>query len=189
MSSAVLLMLALSGPPPEIALAALAPTADEVRKAYLNAMQQSARRSDAEPAEFIPLLTAIYREVDEVDGITHAESAQMKRHVETRLEAARGRLIRDNLRRTQELYKARLRAEKRGDARNGVDRPQLAGANELQNAQELIELIQRTIEPQSWDVNGGEGSARYFQPLMVLVIRQTGEVHHQLGGSLGMLRK
>ncbi len=56
------------------------------------------------------------------------------------------------------------------------------GSAEFKRAQELIELIRRTIAPQSWDVVGGQGSIYYFQQTHSLVIRQTAEVHWLIGG-------
>jgi hypothetical protein len=57
-----------------------------------------------------------------------------------------------------------------------------------QNAQQLIDLIQATIAPTSWDVNGGLGTIMYFAPKQVLVVRQTGDVHEQVGGAIRGLR-
>ncbi|MEX0978818.1 MAG: hypothetical protein WDZ48_08210, partial [Pirellulales bacterium] len=57
-----------------------------------------------------------------------------------------------------------------------------------QNAQQLIDLIQTTIAPGSWDVRGGPGTIVYFAPKMVLVASQTDEVHEQLGPFLNALR-
>jgi len=54
--------------------------------------------------------------------------------------------------------------------------------------QDLVELIEATIAPSSWDTNGGAGTIRYFGPLRVLVVRQTSEVHRQLGDVLPQLR-
>lgn len=56
------------------------------------------------------------------------------------------------------------------------------------NAQQLIELIQRTINPDSWDINGGPGSIFYYSQLQCLVIRATSEVHEGIGGVVGGLR-
>jgi hypothetical protein len=61
--------------------------------------------------------------------------------------------------------------------------PQAAGQTagtvpgEADQARQLIELIQTTIAPDTWDVRGGPGTIFYFAPKKVLVIRQTGEVH------------
>ena len=63
------------------------------------------------------------------------------------------------------------------------------GGSQEDYAQQLIELIQRTISPQTWDVNGGQGSMFYFRPLMALVVRATSEVHDDVGGLLEALRR
>lgn len=56
------------------------------------------------------------------------------------------------------------------------------------NGPALVDLIERTISPDHWDVNGGPGAIVYYQPLHVLVIRASGEVHGRVGGLLGGLR-
>ncbi len=61
-------------------------------------------------------------------------------------------------------------------------------AQTVSNAQSLIELIERTIEPDFWDVNGGPGAIVYYPPLQCLVIRATSEVHGKIGGVLGGVR-
>ncbi|HJT35739.1 MAG TPA: hypothetical protein VJ783_27165 [Pirellulales bacterium] len=50
------------------------------------------------------------------------------------------------------------------------------------NAQDLIDLIQNTIAPESWDVMGGQGTIMYWEPGFALVVRQTDDVHEQIGG-------
>jgi hypothetical protein len=57
------------------------------------------------------------------------------------------------------------------------------------NGQALIELIQDTIAPDSWDIRGGPGSIVYFNPLRCLVVRQTGEGHDALSDLIGGVRK
>lgn len=52
----------------------------------------------------------------------------------------------------------------------------------------LVELIERTIAPEFWDVNGGPGTIYYYYPLKVLVVRATSEIHHRVGGALTGLR-
>lgn len=47
---------------------------------------------------------------------------------------------------------------------------------------ELIDLITATVEPDSWNVNGGRGSIEGFNA-RVIVIRNSIEVHEQLGGT------
>jgi hypothetical protein len=45
-------------------------------------------------------------------------------------------------------------------------------------------LIEDTIAPESWEIRGGRGVIRYWSNGQALVIRQTGEVHEQIGGFL-----
>lgn len=49
-------------------------------------------------------------------------------------------------------------------------------------AENLIDLIQRTIHPDHWDVHGGPGTIVYFAPLQALVVRASSEVHRNLSG-------
>ena len=55
--------------------------------------------------------------------------------------------------------------------------------------EDLVELIQQTIVPSSWDVNGGPGSIYYWRPGRALVISASGEVHDQIADVLGQLEK
>jgi hypothetical protein len=54
---------------------------------------------------------------------------------------------------------------------------------------DLVDLIERTINPSFWDVVGGPGTIIYYRPLQCLVVRATAEVHGNVGRLLGGLRK
>ena len=64
----------------------------------------------------------------------------------------------------------------------------LGGRTSYDYGQQLIDLIQRTIQPDSWDVNGGQGTIFYYRPLMALVVRATSEVHRNVAGLLQAMR-
>jgi len=51
----------------------------------------------------------------------------------------------------------------------------------------LVELIQRTIRPDFWEVTGGPGTIRYFAIRRVLVVRATTQVHEELAALLRSL--
>lgn len=62
------------------------------------------------------------------------------------------------------------------EGRNGqVDDPEA-------RMRELVNVITATLEPDSWDVNGGRGSVRPFRGR--LVVRNTLAVHQMLGGPI-----
>jgi hypothetical protein len=54
---------------------------------------------------------------------------------------------------------------------------------------ELVELIENTIAPGSWESQGGPGRIRYWRPGRAMVISQTDEVHRDLADLMGQLRK
>ncbi len=54
----------------------------------------------------------------------------------------------------------------------------------VQSANQIIELIQNALEPDSWHTRNGPGSITFHWPTMSLVIRQSAEVHALLGGGL-----
>ena len=65
--------------------------------------------------------------------------------------------------------------------------PQLQALHNMENVKQLIDLIQSSVDPQSWQANGGSGTIAFHAPSMSLVIKQTAEVHAMLGSG-GLLR-
>jgi hypothetical protein len=63
------------------------------------------------------------------------------------------------------------------------------GAARDDYGEDLVELIQRTVAPTTWDVNGGPGSIYYWRNQRALIIRQMGEVHDEIGGVLEQLHR
>ncbi|MFO0821495.1 MAG: hypothetical protein U1A77_26360 [Pirellulales bacterium] len=72
-----------------------------------------------------------------------------------------------------------------GDAVGGAGR---GGQGVPDNGQGLVDLIQATIHPGFWDVQGGPGTMIYYSPLRCLVVRATAEVHGDVGGLVQGLR-
>ena len=52
---------------------------------------------------------------------------------------------------------------------------------------ELVELIEATISPATWRINGGSSAIVYYSPLHVLVVSAPDDVHAQVGGVLQQL--
>ncbi len=63
------------------------------------------------------------------------------------------------------------------------------GGSSPDHGEVLVELIESTIAPDTWESAGGHGSIYYFYPLQCLVIRQTGEIHGNAGDLLDGLRR
>jgi hypothetical protein len=64
--------------------------------------------------------------------------------------------------------------------------PVLTQVQMLQNIRQLLDLIQSTIEPASWEANGhgGSGTIVFYPATMSLIVKQSAEVHYKLGGIL-----
>ncbi|MGC4005289.1 MAG: hypothetical protein QM811_20080 [Pirellulales bacterium] len=54
---------------------------------------------------------------------------------------------------------------------------------------QLIEAIQRTVAPSTWDVNGGQGAIYYFRRNHSLIIKQTTQGHEQMQDVIQQLRR
>ena len=88
----------------------------------------------------------------------------------------------------------RTLAGETGRSESATARPVAAGDAEpaaggrQAEAQKLIDLIQATVRPETWDVNGGRGSIVYFANGHGLVVLAPEEAHDDLGGLLRQLR-
>ena len=89
----------------------------------------------------------------------------------------------------RERWLARLKGRLSRLARDLRREAAARGGAAQDDGQALVELIQATIAPQTWDVNGGQGTIRYWPAWHVLVVRQTEDVHEQIGGVVHGLRQ
>ena len=193
MQAHLLLAMALMGPPADPACAAAgwraSPwTAGEIRDEFQQVLGRVRRESTFVLRRDVPDLVLLYGVLETSDVLPLRPRVDMRQRVEFWLEESAERLRRDRA-----LLTKPSRTLRRGDGRAtsrkmvGQDHPSLAGGTEASNVRELIDLIESTIHPESWDVNGGAGTVRYFSPLHVLVIRNTQPVHEEIGGVLDAL--
>lgn len=150
------------------------------------AVRKTAERAEPDPAEMVPRLAALYDRLSETTELGAAEATRLQKRIAYRLQQLQLKLKRTIARSERDAARSSKRVRKRGGPPH--DRS-LAAGRDVANARALIDLIQSTIAPESWQKNGGNGSIRYYAPLKVLVVRQTTEVHYQLRGTLDQLRK
>ena len=55
--------------------------------------------------------------------------------------------------------------------------------------EQLVEVIQNTIHPESWEQNGGNGTIQFWSTNGHLIIRQTDENHQKIQNLLDQLRR
>jgi hypothetical protein len=71
----------------------------------------------------------------------------------------------------------------------GAGMPGSGMAADNDAGQDLVDLIQKTICPQTWDVNGGPSAIYYWKPQRALVIAAPDDVHDQLRDTLEQLER
>lgn len=149
---------------------AIGPFADvrTARDAVAGVLRESNRAAGRDPLETGPAVIDVYRRLNDSTQVAAAERRRLQTRLRTRLVELRDVLSRRVLR------------ANRGASHSG------GGAGP---AQELIDLIQNTIAPESWAANGGSGTMMFYAPQNLLVVRQTAEAHAQVGSVLGQLRR
>ena len=150
---------------------AAAPFADvrEARDAVALVLRESNRAAGRDPVDTVPAVLQVYRRLAGTDPLAPAERRRLQGRLRTRL-----------LELHDVLHRRAVRESRVASSRAG------GGAAP---AQELIDLIQTTISPESWAVNGGKGTMMFYQPQNLLVVRQTAEAHEQIGSTLRQLRR
>jgi hypothetical protein len=214
----LVVLLAFSPAAPPVETERSGRTPHELRTAVHETMRRQATASGAAHQAATRELVSLYHELAASTRLTDGDKREQMAYVRNRLRRTSQALERQQARddapaaeappplaRQQPAAQALL-AQKPGNppAAQAAPRqplfpaagaaPSAGGGQSLaamtnQNAQELIDLIQDTIAPHTWDVRGGHGVIRYFAPSQVLVIRQSGDVHGQVGAAIQGLRK
>ncbi|PQO25417.1 hypothetical protein C5Y96_24050 [Blastopirellula marina] len=145
----------------------------EIRKAIRTALRDEATSDSIHKRrKAIVRICALYAEMMLNEDFAEYEKEKLQAKLGSRL-----RSVRDDLKKLAEEQPAESLSEAK--SANG------GGAIDERGADELIELITTTIDPETWEVHGGKGSIFYFSNFRVLVVRQTQDVHAKLGGILG----
>lgn len=186
-------------------------TGPELRDAVRVALRRWARPTDAQAESAAREFIALYRELRADDKLAQSQRGYFAGKVRGRLiqlsEQISKRIAREERlaknQRTGTLTspaksESTSRQQDAGDSSATDYVPGTAsggparGGGAMQSPDygpQLVELIQRVIRPESWDVNGGPGSIYYWYPGRALVIRQTQEVHEDIGGAVEQLRR
>ena len=143
----------------------------EIRKAIRSALRDEATSDSFQlRRQAVVRICALYCEMMLNKDFAEFEKDRLQAKLGARL-----RSVRDDLQKTSGTQPA----PSLSPSANG------GGAIDERGADELIDLITTTIDPETWEVHGGKGSIFYFSNYRVLVVRQTQDVHAKLGGVLG----
>lgn len=71
-----------------------------------------------------------------------------------------------------------------GDPLTNLFGPGLGQVAAMQNIASVIEMIQTSVDPSSWQINNGPGAVYFHFPSMSLVVKQSAEVHNMIASGL-----
>jgi general secretion pathway protein D len=173
----------------------------ELRAAVRDALRREATTKGAKHDQAVRDLTELYQQLRQDQQLPEPERKQRLGQIRYRLKDLAELLerhtgaksSRDMSPANDVLGQAMAAPFNGGAATRAAGSPAGAQAGTLpgesENAEQLMELIENTIAPDSWEARGGPGTMMYFPPSKVLVIRQTGEVHGQVRDLSNQLRK
>ena len=182
----------------------------KLREAVRVALRRWAKPTDSEADAAAREFLALYQELQADDQLSRSQRQYFQNKVRIRLMRLSDQIALRVARQKRLAEAGARKSDGSADAQStaqGVDSPgatspdqvagvapggQAFGGGAFQtpdHGQQLVDLIQTVIRPETWDVNGGLGSIYYWYPGRALVIRQTDEVHGEIGGVLGQLRR
>ncbi len=198
--AALLALLAIAGAPArgdEVAPPAAKPSPRsnaapaKLRRSVGDALRRQATAPAEEQASALKALTAQYRALEADASLPENERQQLQTIVRNRLDRQAAKLKRQAARKPagKAANPAQAVAGAAGRGQGPAASPgRTSGAAGADGADELLDLIENTIRPSSWESRGGRGTMRYFSPRQLLVVRQTDEVHEQIDAALDRLR-
>jgi hypothetical protein len=140
-------------------------TAAEIDRVARQTLEQAARHKGAPDAALVERLVTLYKQLAADDKLPVARRETLRRAVRARLE--KWSLV---------LQQMPVLAQQLPQF--GFGQPAAQQADTL--GPELVELIEETIRPESWDRVGGNGVIRFWAAQNVLVVRQTTDLHEDL---------
>ena len=173
---------------PQASFAAdLVPPATRSGEALRAAVKASLAQSFADgqlnsDAQVVRELSSVFRDLKQDDSLAATERTELQRTVSQRLAALAGQLRRRLPQAQQHILGQQFNPFAAIGQGQQPNQPQA-----VDPAQELIDLIQDTIAPTTWDTRGGQGVIRFWGPGQALIIRQSSDVHGALAQLLNDL--
>lgn len=151
--------------------------------------REAAAATPDERAAAVRDLSTLYLALARDAEMARAERLKLKAKMYSRLISIQQELARDLERRKEAGdYPIAVAAPDEAQQPTGEEVDARGGGAVRDYGETLVELIQKTIAPEHWDVNGGPGSIVYWPNLQVLVVRASGEGHGRVGGLFDGLR-
>ncbi|MDO4856398.1 MAG: hypothetical protein Q4A17_00450 [Thermoguttaceae bacterium] len=196
----LILGLALVLPP----VCAQAAEGKELQKEAQTALKHWKKVPETQAENAARELLGLYREVETDETLPESTRKLLLRNLRVKLDAlsiqiAEAELARKSAEKSGEkkeekpasVKKLPEKAEMAQQAAPGFGAPGFGAGNQVNEeaGEQLVEVIQNTIHPESWEQNGGNGTIQFWSPNGHLIIRQTDENHQKIQNLLDQLRR
>lgn len=179
----------------------------ELQQAVRDALRRFVRTSDQEADAAAHELLVLYKELEQDRVLGTAPRQELRTKVRNRLAQLALQISKRQAReaRQDKNRPQSVRLDKSstvlGQQFGGAGQPGFGGgmggaggvgnnANATPDSgQDLVDLIQTTIAPKSWDANGGPGTIYYWKIQHALVVRNTQEVHQDISDVIEQLNR
>ncbi len=177
----------------EISVKNLPLSGEKLQRRAQETLNRWKKVSDAQAEGAAREFLMLYRALEVDMEIPPRLRKSLTRSIRTKLDALSRQVMR-----TVEAEKPKQESERPKTVRNEkktAEMGQFGGLNDAQNSttqesgEELVEVIQTTIHPDSWERNGGNGTIQYWRQGSRLIIRQTDENHEEIQNLLNQLRR
>ncbi len=201
----LILGLALVLPP----VCAQAAEGKELQKEVQTALKHWKKVPETQAEAAARELLGLYREVEADETLPDSTRKLLLRNLRVKLDVLSIQIAEAELAQKKEAQKQGEEAKEKKPA--SVKRPEKAqqtemaqqaapgiggagfgaGGNQINQeaGEQLVEVIQNTIHPESWEQNGGNGTIQFWTPNGHLIIRQTDENHQKIQNLLEQLRR
>lgn len=159
------------------------------RQDVRNALRDQATASEAQQVTAVLRLHELRNKLVTVDSLSEHMRVQLTAKIHRRLLRLREQIVRDIRVRQQRVARAKQHADHATIAAIETDRAVLAqwqdalgqfgefegdAGGAADNGEKLVELIETTICPDTWETDGGTGRIFYFSNLQALVVSAAG---------------
>lgn len=176
----------------------------ELRKEVQTALKHWKKVPETQAEEAARELLGLYRKVEADETLSDSTRNLLLRNLRVKLDVLSIQIAEAEIAQRKEAQKQNETKEKKPASVKRPEKAQQAemaqqfapgvggGAGNQANqeaGEQLVEVIQNTIHPESWEQNGGNGTIQLWMPNGHLIIRQTDENHQEIQNLLDQLRR
>ena len=171
-------------------------TGKDLQKAIHRAMKRWKTVESSDTQSAAAELLALYQALEKDSSFTPSAKENLLRNIRRKLDQISVLILKEITPESQKPQSVnQLKKTELGQVPNALMPDPGSKSNTARNqkvqesGENLVNIIQETIHPDTWETNGGNGQIQFWLPNGTLIIRQTDPVHQEIQGLLNQLRR